>query len=100
MIKVKLLKKNNDLVKLFDKLQNAFNEPYEHFVNNQIINAEEYIKMVYFSKKNLCYIDNFLKNKFHLKTNLIDLSNEELKKKLEKETKNKKIVTQIFFCNE
>ncbi len=82
--------KNNDLVKLFDKLQNAFNEPYEHFVNNQIIDAEEYIKMVYFSKKNLCYIDNFLKNKFHLKTNLIDLSNEELKKKLEKETKNKK----------
>ena len=82
--------KNNDLVKLFENLQNTFNEPYDKIVNDSIVNAEEYNRLVYFKEKNLCYIDNFLKNKFHLKTNIVDLSNLEMKNKLERETKNKK----------
>lgn len=82
--------KDTDLLKLFNQLQDSFNIPFDNLVNNAIINSEDFIKMVYFNKESKCYIDNFLKNKFHLKTNLLDLSDDTLKKKLESEIKNKK----------
>lgn len=82
--------KKSDLLKLFNKLQESFNNKYDDLVNNAIVNSEDYIKLVYYKKGSQCYIDNFLKNKFHIKTNLVDLNDTQLKKKLDNEVKNKK----------
>lgn len=82
--------KESDLLKLFNQLQEGFNLPFDNEVNNAIIQSEDFIKMVYFNKESKCYIDNFLKNKFHLKSNVINLDEDVLKKKLESEIKNKK----------
>lgn len=82
--------KNTDLTKLFERLQESFNLPYERLVDESILNGEDFIKMIFLKNKNLCYVDSFLKNKFHLKNYVVDLTDETLKKKLLNETKHKK----------
>lgn len=82
--------KNNDLTKLFDKLQESFNKPYLEMIDKSILESEDFIKLIFLKNKNLCYVDSFLKNKFHFKAYTVDLKDESLKKKLLNETKQKR----------
>lgn len=82
--------KNNDLVKLFDSLQSSQGISINKKIDENILLNEEFIKIVMLKNTNKCYIDNYLKNKFHLKSNTISLSDSKIRSKINKETKNKR----------
>lgn len=81
--------KQTDLLRLFDQLQDSQNSYYDSLVKNEIYKSEEFIKVIYLKDMSKCYIDNHLKNKFHLKTNILDLSDKKISKKVEREISNK-----------
>lgn len=81
--------KQADLLRLFDQLQDSQNSYYDSLVKNEIYKSEEFIKVIYLKDMSKCYIDNHLKNKFHLKTNILDLSDKKISKKVEREIYNK-----------
>ena len=82
--------KQSDLVRLFDNLQNSIGSVYENNIDQALIQNEDYIKIVYLKNKQKCYIDNFLKNKFHFKSNILDLEDNKINIKLKKEVDSKK----------
>ena len=82
--------KQSDLVKLFDNLQTVMGLNIENSVKNAIYDSEEFIKIIYLKDESKCYIDSYLKNKFHQKKYILDLSDNFLKRKLDREIKNNK----------
>lgn len=82
--------KQSDLVKLFDNLQTVMGLNIENSVKNAIYDSEEFIKIIYLKDESKCYIDSYLKNKFHQKSYILDLSDNFLKRKLDREIKNNK----------
>ena len=82
--------KQSDLLKLFNNLQEYQSNLYESQISNLLLDNEEFIKVVYPKNQSKCYIDNILKHKFHLKSNIIDLNEKSLSKRIEKEINSKK----------
>lgn len=82
--------KNSDLIHLFDALQSSQGNYFNLLINESIIKNEEFIKIVFLTNSFKCYIDDFLKQKFYLKTNKLLLNDIKLKSKINKEIKNKR----------
>lgn len=82
--------KQSDLNKLYESLQSSSSNVYEKMISTSISENENYIKIVILKNTNKCFIDNPIKNRYHLKTNVIDLSDKTLKNKINKEINNHK----------
>lgn len=82
--------KNSDLNKLYESLQDVSSSLYENEIYSKINENEDYIKIIFLKNDNKCFIDNQIKNRFHLKSNLVDLNNKVLKNKIFKEISSKK----------